>query len=122
VIRSIVVVLASLGATVAIAAPATAEAAHGNNGWQASPSCYIASSGDCVESPDGSTSNVTAICRDGDDSHSEHRSGTCSGHGGVAQWCPCGSTAQSEPITPPLGAPAQNVSASSEDVFASGQT
>lgn len=29
---------------------------------------------------------VTAICKDGTYSYSQHRSGTCSGHGGVAQW------------------------------------
>lgn len=51
---------------------------------------YQASSGDCVEDPDSSSSNATAICRDGTDSHSESHSGTCSHHGGVAQWCPCG--------------------------------
>jgi len=32
--------------------------------------------------PDG----ATAKCRDGTYSHSAHRSGTCSRHGGVAQW------------------------------------
>jgi hypothetical protein len=32
----------------------------------------------------------TAICRDGWQSYSATRSGTCSSHGGVAQWCPCG--------------------------------
>jgi hypothetical protein len=31
----------------------------------------MASSGDCVEDPDSSPSNVTAICADGTDSHSE---------------------------------------------------
>jgi len=29
---------------------------------------------------------ATAVCRDGTYSHSGHRSGTCSSHGGVAQW------------------------------------
>jgi hypothetical protein len=29
---------------------------------------------------------VTARCRDGSLSHSLHRSGSCSGHGGVAAW------------------------------------
>jgi hypothetical protein len=29
---------------------------------------------------------VTARCRDGTVSHSQHRSGTCSRHGGVAAW------------------------------------
>ena len=31
-------------------------------------------------------SNVTAVCRDGTYSFSQHRSGTCSYHGGVAEW------------------------------------
>jgi Protein of unknown function (DUF3761) len=29
---------------------------------------------------------ASAQCRDGDYSFSEHRSGTCSGHGGVSKW------------------------------------
>lgn len=29
---------------------------------------------------------VTAKCKDGTMSHSQHRSGTCAGHGGVASW------------------------------------
>lgn len=29
---------------------------------------------------------VTAICQDGTQSHSQHHMGTCSWHGGVAQW------------------------------------
>jgi hypothetical protein len=29
---------------------------------------------------------ATAQCRDGSYSFSQHRSGTCSGHGGVAVW------------------------------------
>jgi Protein of unknown function (DUF3761) len=32
---------------------------------------------------------ISAICRDGTYSYSRSRSGTCSGHGGVSQWCPC---------------------------------
>ena len=39
-----------------------------------------------IPSPD-----LTALCSDGTGSYSQHRSGTCSHHGGVAQWCPCGS-------------------------------
>lgn len=31
-------------------------------------------------------SNITAICKDGTYSNSKHRSGTCSGHGGVKTW------------------------------------
>jgi hypothetical protein len=31
---------------------------------------------------------VTADCRDGTHSYSHHHRGTCSGHGGVAEWRP----------------------------------
>ena len=73
---------------------------------QCQPGSYQASSGDCVEAPDHNANNVTAICRDGSDSHSEHHSGTCSGHGGVAQWCPCGaSIASSDYVRPASGPP-----------------
>jgi hypothetical protein len=70
---------------------------------------YQAASGDCVERPDSSPSNETAICRDGTDSHSESRSGTCSRHGGVSQWCPCGSASASAALpaaAPPVAAQA----------------
>lgn len=33
-------------------------------------------------------SQVRARCRDGFLSRSRHRQGTCSGHGGVAEWLP----------------------------------
>jgi hypothetical protein len=33
--------------------------------------------------------NATAMCCDGTYSPSQHRSGTCSHHNGVCQWCPC---------------------------------
>jgi hypothetical protein len=45
----------------------------------------------CVEKPDPNSSGASAQCRDGTYSHSTTRSGTCSGHHGVAQWCPCNS-------------------------------
>ncbi|WP_084089711.1 DUF3761 domain-containing protein [Erwinia oleae] len=35
-----------------------------------------------AKAPDG----ATALCRDGTYSYSAHRRGTCSHHGGVAQW------------------------------------
>ena len=52
---------------------------------------YTNVSGDAVHSPayssDGSIpSDATAQCNDGTYSFSQHRSGTCSYHGGVAQW------------------------------------
>lgn len=49
------------------------------------PGTYKNSAGNCVEDPDGNK-HGTAICRDGTESHSQHRSDTCSGHGGVSQW------------------------------------
>jgi Protein of unknown function (DUF3761) len=51
---------------------------------------YVNSSGHLVHSPScGNESEPpqhTATCRDGSISYSERHSGTCSGHGGVAQW------------------------------------
>ncbi|WP_353647244.1 DUF3761 domain-containing protein [Mycobacterium sp. IS-1742] len=34
----------------------------------------------------GVPSGATAVCKDGSYSFSTHRSGTCSGHGGVQSW------------------------------------
>ena len=47
---------------------------------------YKNSDGICVHSPSNNPSGATAECRDGTYSYSLHRSGTCSGHGGVAVW------------------------------------
>jgi len=50
---------------------------------------YINSRGHCVPRPRRSNSvpaGATAKCRDGTYSFSESRRGTCSYHGGVAQW------------------------------------
>jgi hypothetical protein len=52
---------------------------------------YVNSDGNTVHSPAASTdgsvpAGATAQCRDGSYSFSQHRSGTCSGHGGVARW------------------------------------
>jgi hypothetical protein len=50
---------------------------------------YTNVDGNQVHSPAYSNTvpaGATAICRDGAYSFSQHRSGTCSGHGGVAQW------------------------------------
>ena len=46
---------------------------------------YTNVDGNEVERPDSSSSGASAKCKDGTYSHSQHRSGTCSGHGGVAQ-------------------------------------
>jgi len=51
---------------------------------------YVNSAGNTVCSPyasaGGPPAGATAQCRDGTYSFSQSRSGTCSGHGGVAQW------------------------------------
>jgi hypothetical protein len=50
---------------------------------------YINSSGNCVHRPEqapAAPAGATARCNDGAYSFSQHRRGTCSGHGGVAQW------------------------------------
>jgi hypothetical protein len=53
---------------------------------------YENSDGMCIPDPSsggaggGVPQGATAQCRDGDYSYSTHHSGTCSGHGGVAQW------------------------------------
>ncbi|MGB9251869.1 MAG: DUF3761 domain-containing protein [Mycobacterium sp.] len=46
---------------------------------------------DSREGVDDNPVGATAMCADHLYSHSGTRSGTCSHHGGVAQWCPCGS-------------------------------
>lgn len=47
---------------------------------------YVNVDGNCVHRPSSSSSGATAQCRDGSYSYSQHRRGTCSGHGGVAMW------------------------------------
>ncbi|MFZ0118402.1 MAG: DUF3761 domain-containing protein [Pseudonocardiaceae bacterium] len=60
---------------------------------QESVSCdgdhYRNSDGTCVLRPQqaaAAPAGATARCSDGAYSFSQHRRGTCSGHGGVAQW------------------------------------
>ena len=47
---------------------------------------YRNSDGNCVHRPSDNPSGATALCKDGSYSYSQHRSGTCSGHGGVRTW------------------------------------
>ncbi|WP_084143898.1 DUF3761 domain-containing protein [Amycolatopsis taiwanensis] len=68
------------------AAPKPSSSAH-------SASCpagtYQNVDGVCVKRPvqaPAPPAGATAKCKDGTYSFSQHRSGTCSGHGGVAQW------------------------------------
>ena len=54
------------------------------------PSCesgyYKNVDGNCIKSPGSNSNGASAKCRDGSYSYSQHRQGTCSHHGGVAQW------------------------------------
>ncbi|HJT04591.1 MAG TPA: DUF3761 domain-containing protein [Pseudonocardiaceae bacterium] len=50
---------------------------------------YRNSDGNCVHRPQqaaAAPAGATAQCQDGSYSFSQHRQGTCSGHGGVARW------------------------------------
>ena len=83
--------------TVPLPAPTTVEAAvpqQGSGGSGGSEtSCgsdsYVNSDGQCVHDPvqaPSAPTGATAKCQDGSYSFSKHHSGTCSGHGGVAEW------------------------------------
>lgn len=42
--------------------------------------------GNCVHRPSSEPTGASAKCKDGTYSYSQHRRGTCSSHGGVAEW------------------------------------
>ena len=71
------------------AALVTAGAAH-SQARPETPACghdyYRNVSGHCVHRPASSPAGATARCRDATFSYSQHASGTCSHHGGVAVW------------------------------------
>jgi Protein of unknown function (DUF3761) len=71
-------------------AAATPEAGEGSGaGSECTSGTYENSSGNLVCRPEHSPTapaGATARCEDGTYSFSEHRSGTCSHHGGVAEW------------------------------------
>jgi hypothetical protein len=73
----------------ATSAPAKANSAKASAGGGSCQGGYINVDGNCISSPRKAPSapaGATAQCRDGTYSFSRHRQGTCSGHGGVAQW------------------------------------
>lgn len=82
-LRRVTTALALAAALFAVAAPAHAAAPTCRSGY------YENVSGHCVRRPVSLTvapAGATAKCRDGTYSFSEHASGTCSHHGGVAVW------------------------------------
>lgn len=71
----------------ASSAPASAKSAPRTSSCDAD--YYRNSDGKCVHRPQQASeqpADATARCTDGTYSFSQHRRGTCSGHGGVAQW------------------------------------
>jgi hypothetical protein len=80
--RRLLVIAAILAASLAAAIAAPAR--------PAVPACghdyYKSSTGTCVHRPSADPAGATAKCRDSTYSYSQHASGTCSHHGGVARW------------------------------------
>lgn len=65
------------------------ESSQPSNSELSNDNYYTNSGGDTIHSPAYSNTipaGATAICGDGTYSFSQHRSGTCSHHGGVYQW------------------------------------
>lgn len=98
-IRAMAAALLMGGLTCCLTAPAPAFAFQPSPGTYATPdendldnhNGYVNRDGQAVHSPAHSRSGhvpegASARCRDGTYSFSRHHSGTCSRHGGVAQW------------------------------------
>lgn len=91
VLRVIVAVIIGTGCgIITLAAPPIAAAGKCDPGYY-----WSRTHGDCVERPDNNPANATARCNDGLYSHSQTPGAdeNCSGHGGVAQMCPCAGAA-----------------------------
>jgi Protein of unknown function (DUF3761) len=82
--------LGILVATLALAVGVTASPVAAHTSQSACKAGYYKNvSGNCVKSPTAAKSvpaGATAKCRDATYSFSQHASGTCSHHGGVAVW------------------------------------
>jgi len=71
------------------AAQSTAAQARSHYNATCSEDSYVNTRGHCVHRPvraNSAPTGATARCQDGTYSFSESRRGTCSHHGGVAQW------------------------------------
>jgi Protein of unknown function (DUF3761) len=82
-----------VAAMLALASPAAGQCVVPNEGHLQRHDCYDNRYHHPRHVPSPSTDvppTATARCRDGAYSFSEHRSGTCSGHHGVAQWLKSG--------------------------------
>jgi len=80
IVAAIAAALVAWPATASSSAPAAVAGAACQSGY------YKNVSGHCVRRPSHDPKGATAKCRDGTYSYSEHASGTCSHHGGVARW------------------------------------
>jgi hypothetical protein len=94
--RKLSLVLATAVAVLATSTGALAQSSSSNSTGPASAHAIVCKSGyyknvsgHCVRRPvkaPSAPAGATAKCRDGTYSFSEHASGTCSHHGGVARW------------------------------------
>jgi Protein of unknown function (DUF3761) len=82
----LIVGAASASATTPAAHPSATSAPTHAFGLECKSGYYKNVSGHCIRRPSHDPKGATAKCRDGTYSYSEHASGTCSHHGGVARW------------------------------------
>ncbi|MGW5146390.1 DUF3761 domain-containing protein [Rhodococcus koreensis] len=66
--------------------PAPAPDPEPEGGYGCGEGYYENSAGNCIPVPGSSPTGASARCNDGSYSYSQSRRGTCSGHGGVAEW------------------------------------
>ena len=84
-----ILALALLALGAPISRPTEAASEQAQSDGVCSADSYVNSRGKCVHRPvraDRAPAGATARCRDGTYSFSQSRRGTCSRHGGVAQW------------------------------------
>lgn len=79
-------VVATPAPSVSTPTPTTSAPAQTVPSSSSTSSGYTNVDGNHVNSPSSDPAGATAQCKDGTYSYSQHRSGTCSYHGGVARW------------------------------------